>query len=66
MSKKNFFVRVAISQQRTEVLINLGMKRVERRGKKWLKFFMFLPIVGRLAFYREGLKEEKERRRRKR
>lgn len=38
-----------------------GMERIEkRRGKRWLNFWLWMPIWSFLIFWREGKKAEKE------
>jgi len=62
LSKKSKFTeKVQIGQLEAGATIKLGMERVERRSKKYYNLFMLLPVVGNIIFYKEGLKEMKEK-----
>jgi len=54
-------IKGAISTNEKREIAAKGMDRMEKlRGKGWVNFFLWMPILGFFIFYREGKKAEKE------
>lgn len=61
MFSKKFSDDMKKSQGEAQYMMQLGMERVARRRPGFFKFFMLLPAMGNMVFYKEGKKEYKER-----
>jgi len=59
---KNFMDELILGREKGVNIVQLGQDRVARHkyARFFLRYFMWLPVIGQIIFFIEGKKEQKE------